>query len=76
MFKLRRDFAVEDFFPTSRLMQERENYYRWATYKEVKFPTICDTSAALYLQATNSDKPYVTTRPMWNEYVEDGPQET
>jgi hypothetical protein len=28
-------FAVEEFFPTSRLMQERRKvYYRWATYKK------------------------------------------
>ncbi len=53
-------FAVEDFFPTSVLMQEQvKNYYQRASYEEEKIPMICDTSAALEVQGTNSDKPNV-----------------
>ncbi len=47
-----------------------------ATYKEYRFPPIRDTSAALKIQASYFDKPFVTTRPTQDEYVEDGPQRT
>jgi hypothetical protein len=41
-----------------------KNSVRQATYEEPRFPTFRDTSAALKLQATYFDKPFVTTRPM------------
>ncbi len=40
-------------------MQEKKKYYQQASYKEEKFPMICDTSATLKVQGTNSDEPNV-----------------
>jgi hypothetical protein len=45
-------------------------------YKESRFPPIRDASAALKIQASYFDKPFVTTRPTQDEYVKDGPQQT
>ncbi len=77
MFKLQRDFAVKDFFSYESLNARKEkNSYPRATYEESRFPPICDTSAALKIQASYFDKPFVTTRPMQDEYVKDGPRRT
>ncbi len=74
VFKLRSDFPVEDFFFHKPLNAKNgKNSARRATYEEVKFPTICDPRAALKIQASYFDKPFVTTRPTQDEYVEDGP---
>ncbi len=73
MFKLQSDFAVEDFFFHKPLNARiGKNSARRATYKEIKFPKICDTRAALKIQASYFDKPFVTTRPTQDEYVKDG----
>ena len=37
---------------------------------------ICDTSAALKVQGTNSYEPEVAQRSAQHEYVEDGPKRT
>ncbi len=77
MFKLQSDFAVEDFFSYKPLNARKEkNSVRRATYEEVKFHTIRDTRAALKIQASYFDKPFVNTRPTQDEYVEDGPRGT
>ncbi len=77
MFKLRRDFAGEDFIFYELLNARKEkNSYQQATYEESRFPPIRDTSAALKIQASYIDKPFVTTRPTQDEYVVDGPQWT
>jgi hypothetical protein len=77
VFKLRRDFAVEVFFSYEPLNARKEkNSYRQATYEESRFPPIRDTSAALKIQASYFDKPFVITRPTQDEYVKDGPQRT
>jgi hypothetical protein len=74
VFKLESDFAVKDFFFHKLLNARKEkNSVRQATYKEIKFPTIHDTRAALKIQASYFDKPFVTTRPTQDEYVKDGP---
>ncbi len=64
VFKLRRDFAVEEFFFHKRLhaTSSKNSYWR-ATYEESRFPQIRDTSATLKVQATYFDKPFITTRP-------------
>ncbi len=77
MFKLRGDFAVKDFFSYEPLNARKEkNSYQRATYEESRFPPIRDTSAALKIQASYFDKPFVTTRPTQDEYVKDGPRRT
>jgi hypothetical protein len=74
MFKLRSDFAVEDLFSHKPLNARKEkNSIRRATYKEIKFPTIRDTRAALKIQASYFDKAFITARPTQDEYVKDGP---
>ncbi len=74
VFKLRSDFAVEDlFFHMPLNARNGKNSARQATYEEVKFLTIRDPRAALKIQASYFDKPFVTTRPTQDEYVKDGP---
>jgi hypothetical protein len=73
VFKLRSDFAVEDFFHKPLNAGNGKNSARQATYEEVKFPTIRDPRSALKIQASYFDEPFVTTRPTQDEYVEDGP---
>jgi hypothetical protein len=73
MTRLRR----QRFFSYEPLNARKEkNSYQRATYEESRFPPIHDTSAALKIQASYFDKPFVTTRPTQDEYVEDGPQRT
>ncbi len=64
------------FFLRDAQARKKKNYCRQATYMEKLFPMIRDTSAALELQASNSDKPYVATRSAQDDYVENGPQGT
>jgi hypothetical protein len=45
-------------------------------HEQFRFPPIRDTSAALKIQASYFDKPFVITRPTQDEYVKDGPQRT
>jgi hypothetical protein len=61
------------FFHKPLNARKEKNSVKRAIYKEIKFPTICDTRATLKIQASYFDKPFITTRPMQDEYVEDGP---
>ncbi len=53
-----------------------KNSYQRATHEEFRFPPIRDTSAALKIQASYFDKPFVITRPTQDEYVKDVPRRT
>jgi hypothetical protein len=61
------------FFHKPLNARKEKKSVRQATYEEIKFPTIRDTRVALKIQSSYFDKPFVTTRPTKDEYVEDGP---
>ncbi len=59
-----------------QVLRKEKNSYQRATYEDPRFPSIRDTSAALKIQASYFDKPFVTTRPTQDEYVKNGPRRT